>query len=131
MEILPEQPDLPLRSLAVAQAGVAPDRIPAVQSGQGLSTGPRPALSLVGGSQLLLAEPAEPVPQDWRDALTRLAAWLELDVQHVSARPSGALRQVAARGMGASQSASTAQAAGWGDISITSSVLALSGLPVP
>ncbi|MAF60554.1 MULTISPECIES: hypothetical protein [Pseudomonadota] len=96
MEILPEQPDLPLRSLAVAQAGVAPDRIPAVQSGQGLSTGPRPALSLVGGSQLLLAEPAEPVPQDWRDALTRLAAWLELDVQHVSARPSGALRQVAA-----------------------------------
>ena len=71
MEILPEQPDLPLRSLAVAQAGVAPDRIPAVQSGQGLSNGLRPALSLVGGSQLLLAEPAEPVPQDWRDALAR------------------------------------------------------------
>lgn len=96
MEILPEQPDLPTRPPEVAQAGGTPDRIPAVQSGQGLSPVQRPALSLISGAQLTLADHDEPAPQDWREAQARLMAWLELDVAVQPARPAGALRQMAA-----------------------------------
>lgn len=96
METLPEQPHLPTRPLEVAQAGGTPDRTPAVQSGQGFSPLPRPALSLVSSVQLLLADHDEVVPQDWREALDRLTAWLDLDVRHGPARREGALRQVAA-----------------------------------
>lgn len=96
METLPEQPDLPIRLSEVAQTGGAPDRIPAVQSGQGPAPAPRPALSLISSAQLLLAEHDEAVPQDWADALAKLTAWLDLDVAHMPARPAGALRQVAA-----------------------------------
>lgn len=96
MEIQPEQPDLPTRSLAVAQAGGAPDRISAVQSGQGIFPAQRPSLSLISSAQLLLAGDGEAMPQDWSRALARLTAWLELDLRHVPERPAGALRQVAA-----------------------------------
>lgn len=96
METLPEQSDLPIRLSEVAQTGGAPDRVPAVQSGQGPVPFQRPALSLISSAQLLLAEHCEAVPQDWADALARLTAWLDLDVAHVPSRPAGTLRQVAA-----------------------------------
>lgn len=96
METLPEQPDLPTRPLAVAQAVGTPDRIPAVQSGQGFSPVQRPTLSLIRGAQLRLADHGEPGPRDWIEAQARLTAWLDLDVHYVPARPVGAFRQVAA-----------------------------------
>ena len=96
METLPEETDHPRRLLPVAKAGGAPDRIAAVQSVQGMSAGLRPVLSLIARAPLLLAEHDEAVPQDWREALARLASWLELDVSHVAARSTRAIHQVAA-----------------------------------
>lgn len=94
MDTRPEQPDLPTHLHQVARGGGAPDRIPAVQSGQG-HIAQRPSLSLVGTSQLVLADHADLPPADWQDALVRLTDWLKLDLRHVPLRPAGALRQVA------------------------------------
>lgn len=96
METRAEQPEIPAPSLQVALGGGAPDRIPAVQSGQGLQPQVRPALSLISGTQLVLSAPAETPPADWTDGMKQLAAWLELDISEVPARSIGALRQVTA-----------------------------------
>ena len=96
METRPEQPDLPTHSYQVAPGGGAPDRIPAIQSGQGHIASQRPALSLIASARLVLAEPGEMPPEDWQDALSRLTDWLDLDMRHAPSRPAGALRQVAA-----------------------------------
>lgn len=94
METRPEQPDLPTHLHQVARGGGAPDRIPAVHSGQG-HIERRPALSLVATSQLLLADHGDAPPADWQDALARLTDWLQLDLRLAPLRPAGALRQVA------------------------------------
>lgn len=41
----------------------------------------RPRLAVVNGG-LRLCEPAAPLPADWRSAMTALAQWLEVPVQH-------------------------------------------------
>lgn len=96
METRPEQPDLPTRSFQVVPGGGAPDRFPAVQAGQGLTASQRPALSVVTPTQLLFAEAVDATPGDWQDALSRLSAWLDLDIRTAPAKPLSALRQVAA-----------------------------------
>ena len=117
METRAEQPEIPARSLQVAQGGGAPDRIPAVQSGQGLQPKARPALSLISGTRLAIAQSAEAAPADWRDGLMQLAAWLELDISEAPQRPVGALRQVAAWAMPGVASTTAPVFAPWQSVS--------------
>lgn len=72
----------------------AADRLVEGSAEGGAASSFGPHLSLVT-SRFALAQPAEPVPAEWRAALEQLLAWLRIDAAFIPATRSGPLAKVA------------------------------------